>query len=230
MPTDRTARVAGLLYVLVVLTGMFVLLYAPGRLFVPGDATATAGRILDHQSLYRAWTVMELVSELIFIAVVLVLYRLLQQVNPVHAALMVLLVLLSAPLALLSVSYHVATLGLLRGGELLNVFDEPARNALALLLLNLDNLGTPVVVIFWGLWLIPLGFLVFRSGFLPRLLGVWLLLNGLAYVVLSLIGLLAPQAAEASTRLAAPMLLGEPAFALWLLAVGARGGSTEVTA
>lgn len=230
MSTDRTARVAGLLYVLVVLTGMFVLLYAPGRLFVPGDATATADRILNHQSLYRSWTAMELVSEFLFIAVVLVLHRLLKQVNSVHAGLMVLLVLLSAPLALLSVSYHVATLALLRGGEFLKVFDKPARDALALLLLNLDNLGAPVVEVFWGLWLIPLGLLVFRSRFLPRLLGAWLLLNGLAYVGLSLMGLLAPQVAEASTKLATPLLLGEPAFALWLLVAGARGGSTEVMA
>jgi len=230
MSTDRMARVAGFLYVMVALTGMFVLLYAPGRLFVPGDATATADRILSHQSLYRSWTVMELVSELTFVAAVLVLYRLLRRVHPVHAAAMVLLALLSAPLALLSVSYHVATLALLRSGELLKVFDKPARDALALLLLNMDNLGTPVVEVFWGLWLIPLGLLVFRAQFLPRILGVWLLLNGLAYVALSLMGLLAPQAAEASMKLATPLLLGEPAFALWLLAAGARGGSTEAMA
>jgi hypothetical protein len=219
--------VAGALYVLVVLTGMFVLLYVPGRLFVHGDAAATAARILEHQTLYRCWTAMGLLSEFLFIAVVLVLFRLLKGVSPVYAALMVLPVLLSAPLAFLSEFYHVATLALLRGGGgFLNVLDEPAREAVALLMLNLDSEGTPVMELFWGLWLIPLGLLVFRSRFLPRLFGVWLVLNGVAYMGLSLIGLLAPQHADAGMKLAMPLLLAEPVFALWLVLAGTRGRSS----
>ena len=223
MSTDRIARVAGFLYLLVVLTGMYVLLYVPPRLFVPGDATATVTKLLEHQTLYRSWIAMGLLSEFLFIAVVLVLYWLLKDVNPVHAALMVLPVLLSAPLAFLSQSFHVATLAVLRGGEFLSAFDKPARDALTLLLVNMDREGTPVMEILWGLWLLPLGLPVFRSGYLPRLLAVWLPLNGPAYVSLGLIGILAPQHAEGAMKLAMPLLMAKPAFAVWLLFAGARG-------
>ena len=97
--TTKTARVAGLLYLLVVLTGMFVLIFVPGRLFVRGDAAATVHNILAHQALFRTYIVVGLVSELLFISLALVLYRLLKGVNQQQAALMVILVLIGAPQA-----------------------------------------------------------------------------------------------------------------------------------
>ena len=75
---------------------------------------------------------------------------------------------------------------------------------------------------FWGLWLLPLGSLVYRSGFLPRFLGVWLFINGLAYVALSLTGILLPQQSKVLFTMATPVLFGEAALMLWLLIVGAR--------
>ena len=92
-PTRKTARVAGLLSLLVVLTGMFVIIFVPGRLFVRGDSAATASNILAHQSLFQTYIVVGLISEFLFIALALVLYRLLKGVNQQHAALMVILVL-----------------------------------------------------------------------------------------------------------------------------------------
>jgi hypothetical protein len=172
--------------------------------------------------LFRTYILVGVLAELLFIAVVLVLYRLLKEVNPLQAAIMVLLVLLMAPLAFLSSMNQVATLTFARGSELLTVFDKPQRDALATLLLAMDKEGTPIAEIFWGLWLLPLGLLVYRSGFLPRFLGVWLIINGLAYVALSLIGVLLPQYADAAFRLAQPALMGEVALTLWLLIVGAR--------
>ena len=218
----RTARIAGFLYLLVVLTGPFVLLYVPGKLFVSGDATATASNILAHQTLFRAHIVVGLVSELLFISVVLVLYRLLKGVNLQLATAMVILILIDAPLAFLSIANQVATLTFVRGADFLAVFDQPQRDALATLLINVDRQGVLVSQIFWGLWLLPLGLLVFRSGFLPRFLGVWLFVNGLAYVILSATGLMLPQHHKMVSTLAIPVLFGEVAFMLWLLIVGAR--------
>ena len=140
--TKRTARIAGLLYLVVALTGPFVLMYVPGRLFVTGDATATAANILAHQSLFRAHILVGLLSELAFIAVVLALYHLLKGVSPPLAASMAILVLVDAPLAFLSVANEVATLAFVRGGEFLSVFDKPQRDALAMLLLNFDRQGS----------------------------------------------------------------------------------------
>jgi hypothetical protein len=218
----KNARVAGVLYLLVVITGPFVLLYVPGKLFVPGDAAATAGNILAHESLFRAFTVVELLSELAFVLTVLALYRLLKGVGQQLASLMAILVLIDAPLAFLSVALHGATLALVRGGDLLAAFAGPQRDALAMLLLTVDTQGTLVSTMFWGLWLLPLGVLVYRSGFIPRLLGGWLFLNGVAYVVSSVTGLLMPQHVETVKTIAMPVLFGEVALMLWLLIVGAR--------
>lgn len=226
----KTARVAGLLYLFVVLTGPFVLIYVPGKLFASGDATATATNILAHESLFRAYIVVEIVSELLFVFLVLALYRLLKGVGQQLAAIMAILILIDAPLAFLSVANHVATLTVVRGADFLAVFDEPQRNALAMLFLNLDKQGVLVSEVFWGLWLLPLGLLVYRSGFLPRLLGGWLIINGLAYITMSFTGLLLPQYLNTVSTIATPILFGEMAFMLWLLIVGARVQPSAVTA
>lgn len=221
-PLNKTARIAGFLYLLVVITGFFSLMYVPGKLFVPGDASAMANNILAHQSLFRAYIVVGLFSELLFIATVLALYQLLKGVGPQFAILMVLLVLLDAPLGFVSAANDVAALTFLRGADFLAVFDPAQRNALAILLLKLNGQGILISEIFWGLWLFPLGVLVYRSRFLPRLLGIWLIVNGVAYVMLSATGLLWPEHLKTASMMATPILLGEVVFTLWLLIVGIR--------
>jgi Domain of unknown function (DUF4386) len=220
--TRKTARVAGLLYLLLVITGPFLLFYVPGKLYVSGDAGATAANILAHPSLYRIYIAVGIVATLLFVAVVLALYRLLRGVGPELAAVMVILVLIQTPLATLGVANEAATLEVLGSPDALSVFDPPQRDVVATLLIQFDQRGVAVSEVFWGLWLLPLGMLVYRSRFLPRLLGVWLFVNGLAYLVLSATGLLAPRHLGAVTRIATPVLFGEVALMLWLLLVGAR--------
>ncbi|MEO6799172.1 MAG: DUF4386 domain-containing protein [Rhodanobacter sp.] len=219
---NRTARLTGFLYLLVVITGFFTLMYAPSKLFVPGDATAMASNILAHQSLFRAYIVVGLLSELLFIATVLMLYQLFKSVGPQLAILMVLLVLLDAPVEFASTANDIAALAFLRGADFLAVFDPPQQDALAVLLLKLSRHGALVSEIFWGLWLFPLGWLAYRSGFVPRLLGVWLIINGLAYLALSALGLLWPGYPAVVSTITTPILLGEVAFTLWLLIAGVR--------
>jgi hypothetical protein len=134
----------------------------------------------------------------------------------------VVLILLDAPVALLSIANQVATLAFVRGGEFLAVFGEAQRHAIATFLLQVDRQGALVSEVFWGLWLLPLGVLVWRSGFLPRLIGGWLFANGLVYLVTSTTGLLAPQYRETLFTWATPIMFGEVALTLWLLIVGAR--------
>ncbi|WP_312162956.1 DUF4386 domain-containing protein [Phenylobacterium sp.] len=218
----RTARLAGLLYVLVALLTPFVLFYVPSQLYVPGDASATVGRISANQDLFVAAIVVGLVSELLFVSVILLLYRLLKAVDEPLALVMVVLIMLQVPLAILGLGNEVATLQFIRGGEFLNVFDEPQRNALAMLMINVDRQGVLISQVFWGLWLLPLGVLAFRSQFIPRLFGVWLVLNGLAYVALSAIGLAMPEYQASAFNIAVPLMFGELALAMWLLIVGIR--------
>ncbi len=219
---NKTARIAGFLYLLVVIAGPFTLIYVPGKLFVPGDATATANNILANEWLFRINIIVSIVSQLIFMSVVLTLYQLLKDVNRKLATIMVILIFIDVPLAFLSIANQVATLSFVRGAEFLTVFDKPQRDALATLLINIDRQGVFVSEIFWGLWLLPLGLLVYRSGFIHRFVGIWLLFNGLAYIVMSFTGLLLPQHYGIVQQIAFPALLGEVALMLWLLIMGAK--------
>ena len=228
-PLQRTGRLAGFLYLLVVLSGPFVLLYVPGKLLAGSNPSTTAANILAHESLYRAYIVVGILAELAFVSVALVLYRLLQSVNANLAAVMAILVLIDAPMSFFGVANQVATLAFLHHPELLAAFDQPQRDALATLMLSFDRKGVLVSEVFWGLWLLPLGILVYRSGFIPRLLGIWLFVNGVAYLLISSTGLMWPEYVKVVDTVTMPVLFGEVAFMLWLLIVGARAQPSRVT-
>jgi hypothetical protein len=229
-PTDKAARVAGAVYLSMVFTAPFSLIYIPNTLIVRGNATATANNILAHEMLFRMGIVADLISSVIFICLAIALYRLLNGVNKTHAWLMVALVLVSAAVGFLNVLNHIAALTLFRGGEFLTVLDKPQRDALAMLFLRLHGQGNVINEIFWGLWLFPFGVLVIKSGFLPRILGVWLILNGFAYLAISFTGLLAPPYMDRVYNLAFPVLFGEMAIMLWLLIKGAKVRPLEAAA
>jgi uncharacterized protein DUF4386 len=222
-PTTRNARVAGGLYLLLSLAAPVRLLYIPGTLFVSGDATATAANIVAHESLFRLGILCDLFCGVILIFLVLALYRLFEGVDRKQAVLMVVLGgVMPATIDFLNVLNDAAALMLARGADFLSVFDKPQRDALALLFLRLHHQEIVAAEILWGLWLLPLAILVIRSRFLPRFLGFWLVLNGFAYLIVSLTGLLLPQYEGTVSNIAFPALLGELAFMLWLLIGGAR--------
>src|SRR3979409_1235778 len=168
--TRNPGRFAGLLYVLMSIPGFFALIYVPSKLIVHGNATATASNIAAHETLFRLGIACNLIGQAGFIFVALALYDLPKGVNQRHAVLMVTLILVAIPIALLNELNAIAALVLVRGADFLSVFDKPQRDALAMLFLNLHSYGFDVAAIFWGLWLFPLGLLVYRSGFFPRIL------------------------------------------------------------
>ena len=215
-------RRAGLLYVLTSIVGFFAMGYVPDRLIVHGDATATAGNIAAHEMLFRLGIAGQLIGSAAFIFVALALYELLKGVDQRQASLMVLLIVVSVPIAFLNEVSSVAALIFVRGPDFLSIFEKPQRDALAMLFLNLHYYGLVVAEMFWGLWLFPLGLLVYRSRFLPRFLGVWLILAGVAWVVLSLTGILWPQYANKVDAFSKPAVIGEIVFMFWLLLVGAK--------
>jgi len=221
--THNPGRVAGFLYLILVVTAPLRLMYIPSTLFVRGDATATASNIAAHETLFRLGIVSDLLSGTICIFLVLALYRLLKGVDQGHAVLMVILGgLMVTPIYFLNALNDVAALLLVRGADFLSVFEKPQRDALAMLFLRLHGHGVLASFIFAGLWLFPFGVLVYRSGFLPRILGVWLIINGFAYLTISFTGLLLPQYEDMVSNIAFPALLGELAIMLWLLIKGAK--------
>jgi hypothetical protein len=219
--TKNPGRFAGLLYVLISIPGAFALIYVPSKLIVQGNATATANNIAASETLFRAGIAAQLISQILFMWVALALYDLLKGVNQRRAALMLTLIVVSIPIALLNELNAIAALILVRGADFLSIFEKTQRDALAMLFLNLHSRGFGIAAIFWGLWLLPLGLLVYRSGFLPRILGVLLMANCFSYVVTSFTSLLLPQYGKIVDRWMTPLQFGELLFMFWLLIKGA---------
>jgi hypothetical protein len=229
-PTKNPGRLTGLLYLVTSLVGFFAMGYVPNKLIVHGNAAATASNIAVSETLFRLGIAGELISMVGFIFVALALYDLLKGVNRRHASLMVVLIVVSIPIAFVNELNSFAALFLVRGADFLSIFDKPQREALAMLFLNLHGRGFVVAEIFWGLWLFPLGLLVYRSRFLPRFLGMWLALAGFAWVILSLTGILLPQYAGKVNTYLQPAILGEIAFILWLVIKGAKPPALDAAA
>src|SRR5215467_11731870 len=221
-PTDKAARVAGAVYLSMVFTAPFSLIYVPNKLILRGDATATAANILAHETLFRLSIFTDLVGQVIFICLGIALYRLFSNVSRNWALLLVGFVLVSAAVCFLNTLNNIAALILFRGGEFLRVFDTAQLNALGMLFIRLHSQGIFIDEIFWGVWLFPFGLLVFRSGFLPRFIGVWLMINCFGYVFLSVIGFFFPAYSDKAFLYLQPVLFGELAIMLYLLIRGAN--------
>jgi hypothetical protein len=215
-------RYAGLWYVVTSIFGFFAMGYVPGKLIVHGDASATANNIAASEMLFRLGIASQLIGMAGFIFVALALYELLKDVDRRQAALMVILIVVSIPMAILNEVNSVAALVLVKGADSLSVFEKPQREALAMLFLNLHGRGLVFCELFWGLWLLPLGYLVYKSRFLPRFLGVWLVLAGFGWVILCFSGVVWPQYADKLNTYLQPAILGEIAFMLWLVIKGAK--------
>ena len=222
-------RRAGLLYLLL-MTAPLRLIYIPAKLFVAGDAAATANNIATHETLFRLGILSELFTGAAVIFLTLAFYYLFKRVDHKLAILVVILGgVLPAALYFANVGTDGAALTLARGrGGLLTAgsqnvlaaFDEPQRQALMMFFLHLHNQVINGAQIFWGLWLLPLAFLIYRSRFLPRFVAIWLTVNGVAYIALSLVDFLLPRFASRVADIVFPALMGELVLMLWLLIRG----------
>lgn len=220
---NKNARVAGALYLLASLIGVVRLIYIPKTLIVDGNAAATAANIASHESLFRFGIMTDLIAGALFLFVTLALYRLLKDVDHRLAVLMVILGgLMLVPIYFMTTVNDGAALLFARGADFLSAFDKPQRDAFVMLFLKLHHQTVLANEIFWGLWLIPFGLLVYKSRFLPRLLGVWLIAACFGYLALSVTGILFPQYEEKAFAFTQPAMIGELAMMLWLLIVGAR--------
>lgn len=218
---SKNARVAGLLYILSSLFGMVRLIYVPNVLFVHGNAAATASNIAGHELLFRFGIVSYLLCNALWIFVMLALYQLLKGVDQALAALMVILSLMVTPISFVNIANDIAALLFARGADFLSVFDKAQREALVMLFLNLHH----QLDLAWellGVSFIPFGLLVYRSRFLPRILGVWLMIASFAYMALSFTGLLFPGYEDKVIRFAQPVLFAEVALMLWLAIMGVK--------
>jgi hypothetical protein len=220
---SRNARVAGCLYIVGSLVAVVRLIYIPNTLIVPENATATVNNIARHELLFRFGILSQLFTGALWIFVTLALYRLFKGVDRGLAVLMVILgSLMVTPIFFMNSVNDAAALLFTRGGEFLSTFDRPQRDAFAMLFLRLHHYGDLANEIFWGLWLLPFGLLVYRSRFLPRVLGVWLMIACFGYLASSFAGFVLPAYEDKVINYTEPVLLAEVAIMLWLTIMGAK--------
>ena len=217
----KTARVAGFLYIIGGFSMAFAQLYVRSSLIVWGDATATANNIMTSESLFRIGFVIELIGMTCFVLVPLFLYKLLKPVNKNHALLMVIIFIISVPIMAINMLNHFAALQLLSGDGYLKVFEADQLHALVMFFLELHSYGYLIAQIFFGLWLLPLGFLVFKSGFIPRILGILLMIASFGYMIQFITIFLFPSYSSIISPVTGTLAgIGELSFMFWLLIRG----------
>lgn len=223
-PNKKTAHLAGLLYFLVVLTGIFSLLYVPSQLIVSSDPAATVANIKSSELLFRSGILAGLLCYIFFLLLPFVLYKLFESINKSFAVLMVVLAIVSVPISFVNMTHKFDILALLNGAEHLGAFTPEQIQSRVMLSLKSYSYGNLVAQAFWGLWLFPFGYLVFKSGFLPKFLGLFLMIGSCGYfldfagrVAFSNYGDL-----WISDYMTIPASIGEIGTCLWLLIMGIR--------
>jgi hypothetical protein len=208
------ARIAGVFYLMVFLTAVPVL--AGGRLVVSGDAAATATNILAHEALFRLGWAFNLIATACYIVVTALFYDLFKPVNRSVSLTAAFFSVVGCALGALSGVFQLAPLAVLGGAQYLSVFTVEQLQALALLLLKLQAQAYNIGLVFFGFYCILIGYLIFRSLFLPRILGALMVFAGLGWLTF----LSPPLANHLSPYILAPGLLGEGSLTLWLLVIG----------
>jgi len=214
---QKIARVAAFVFLIIFFLGMSTELFIRPGMIVPGDAAATVKNIAASESLFRLSLVSDLIRLMFLMLLPLVLYKLLKPVNKNIASLMVIFALVSVPISMLNELNHFAVLLLSSGAGYLTAFKADQLNTLVMFFLELRKYGTFIPQVF-SLWVLLLGYLVFKSGFLPRILGILLMLVSLCYTVSAVLFFLFPN--FDATILGLFAFIGESIFYLWLLIKG----------
>jgi len=219
----KNARIAGILYLLIAITGGFGIMYAPSSIIVSDDATATANNLINSDFIYSLSILSNLISQALTIFLVLTLSRLFKDVNPKLTKYMVTFVLVAVPISFLNVLNLIAAQIFVSGANFLEVFESNQLKSLTLVFLKLYEFGIAVVGIFWGLWLFPFGILIIKSKLIPKIIGIFLIIGCFAYLIDSFIAILLPEYKESvSEIIMLPLAIGEFSTILWLLIKGVK--------
>jgi len=221
-PINKTARTAGLLYLILVISGIINLVYIPSKLIVWENPSQTFENITNSELLFRWGIVSGIITFLAFLLLPLILHKLLHKVDEVHAKLMVIFVLVSVPISFVNILNKFSVLTLINKTEYLQKMGESELQTQVMLHLHNYNNGIEISQIFWGLWLFPFGYLVYKSGFLPKLLGVLLMVGCFGYLITFFGGFLFPDFLKTtlSDIVGIPASVGEIGICLWLLIMG----------
>lgn len=225
MSARRDARIAGVLYLFIIVAGAFAQAYVRQGLVVPGDAVATGANLVANEQLYRWGFVADLLPLLCNVVLAVIFYRLFSVVSRSVAALAVLFSLLGTAIQATVLVFHIASMLVLTGGPALGALTEQQVQALAYLSLKVQADGYSIALVFFGCFGLSLGYLIVRSTFMPRIIGVLMGIAGFCYFTNSLVSLVAPSLASVLFLL--PALLGEASLTLWLIFKGVDAARWE---
>jgi hypothetical protein len=221
-PINKTARTAGLLYLILIIGGIISLAYIPSQLIVRESASKTLENIINNEFLFRLGIVSGIITFLIYIVLPLTLYKLLHEVNKAYASLMVIFALVSVPIFFVNILNKFSILTLINKAEYLETLGESELQTQVMLHIYSYNNGLEISQIFWGLWLFPFGYLVYKSCFLPKLLGILLMAGCFGYLITFFGGFLYTDFNKTiiSDIVGYPAPIGEIGICLWLLIMG----------
>jgi hypothetical protein len=216
------ARVGGILYLFIIVVALFAEVFVRDRLIVSGDAAATAGNILGSETLFRVGLAGEMLTCVCDVALAMILYVLLKPVSRNLALLAAFFRLTFVSIYGVAKLFEIAALAVLGRADYLKAFEPQQLNALAYLSLRLHSYGYGVSLLFFGFCCVPFGYLIYKSGYLPSILGVLLVIGGMGYVIFSLAQMLAPGFAGRFLFpwIMLPAFLAELGLCLWLLVKG----------
>jgi hypothetical protein len=232
--TKSIARRAGVVYLALALTGMVGILYVPSTLGLNEAGSDPAVIILNNELLFRIGIFSRLLCQILFAYLVLILYRLFKEVHKPLALQMVVLVVVSIPISFVLELCQVAALLVAKKPDLVGALGADQLNNVIRFFFDTWGQGITIVELFWGLWLIPFGLLAYRSGFIPRILGVILILGGVGYMVTSTSLLILPELGRViAAYTTIPPAIGGFSIILWLLIIGASkpkslAGTSEI--
>jgi hypothetical protein len=219
----RLARIAGLLYLIVGIFGGFAAGYATPKVYVAGDAATTAANVLANSGLVLFSVMADLVQATVFVFLALVLYVLLKDVNKNAARAMLILVAIASTVMCLNEVFQFSALRVAGDGSYVGAFGATGSNGLVMLLMDMHHYGFLIAQIFFGLWLVPLGYLTYKAGMFPKALGVVLIVGGIAYLVDMLAAFLVPDVGnQVHAFLAIPPTIAEVWTLGYLLVKGVK--------
>ena len=222
------ARVGGWLYLIVIVAGIFAEFFVRSKLIVSGDATATAHNIMASESLWRLGFAGDLIGSALYVAITLILYVLLRPVDRNLSLLAAFFSLVGCAIGGAISLGHLAPVFLLAGADYLKAFDLQQLQALALLSLKLHGYGEDVAIVFFGLYCILLGYLIFRSGYFPKFLGILLPIGGFCYLINSFADFVSPAfSAMIPVYILLPPAVAEFSLCLWLIVMGVNVSKWE---
>ncbi|EZH73367.1 hypothetical protein ATO12_20425 [Aquimarina atlantica] len=223
-PSKKLARKAGFYYLLVVVFSVLYMEYIPSKIVVFNNEEETINNLISNELLFRTGILIGVLVHLSFILLPLTLYKLLSPVNKDHAVFMVVFALISIPFSYTLLLDQFDILELLKNYNQSNVHDTKEIGSKVINIFKRFYNGFFLAQVFWGLWLFPFGYLVFKSGFLPRVLGIFLMLGCITYLIDVFGGTIFSNYYDVvDTRiLIIPATIGEVGICLWLLLIGVK--------